>query len=69
MLPIMLVSVFITVLFAIYGIYLAFFERRHAVKERLLQTRQASVAGSVEDIVGEKGNSLSIWLKKVNTDL
>ena len=70
MLPIMLVSIFITVLFAIYGIYLAFFEHRHSVKERLSQTRQAAMTGSVEgNIVDEKGNSLSVWLKKLNKDV
>ena len=69
MLPIMLMSIFITVLFAIYGIYLAFFEHRHSVKERLSQTRQAAVTGSVDAIVDEKGNSLSAWLKKLNKDV
>lgn len=69
MLPIMLMSVFITVLFAIYGIYLVFFEHRHSVKERLSKTRQAAVTGSVDAIVDEKGNSLSTWLKKLNKDV
>lgn len=69
MLPIMLMSIFITVLLAIYGIYLVFFEHRHSVKERLSQTRQAAVTGSVDAIVDEKGNSLSAWLKKLNKDV
>lgn len=70
MLPIMLVSILITLNFAIYGIYLAFFEHRHSVKERLAQTRQAAMTGSVEaNIVDEKGNSLSLWLKKLNKDV
>ncbi|WP_319466507.1 type II secretion system F family protein [uncultured Trichococcus sp.] len=69
MLPIMLISIFITVLSAVYGIYLVFFEHRHSVKERLSQTRQADVAASNEDVQIEKGNKLSLWLKKFNKDM
>lgn len=69
MLPIMLISIFITVLCAIYGIYLAFFEHRDSVKERLSQTKQAAMRGSVDAIVDDKGNSLSTWVKKLNKDV
>lgn len=69
MLPIMLISIFITVLSAVYGIYLIFFEHRHSVKERLSQTRQADVAASNEDVQVEKGNKLSVWLNKFNKDM
>ena len=69
MLPIMLVSIFITVLLAIYGIYLVFFEHRHSVKERLSYTRQTTVIGSVDAIEDEKVKSLSSWSKKLNTDM
>ena len=69
MLPIMLVSIFTTVLLAIYGTYLAFFEHRYSVKERLSYTRQATVTGSLDAVEDEKGNSLSAWLKKLNKDV
>ncbi|MDB6353950.1 type II secretion system F family protein [Trichococcus sp. K1Tr] len=68
MLPIMLISVFITVLSAVYGIYLIFFEHRHSVKERLSQTRQADVTDSNEEVEAEKGNKLSGLLNKFNKD-
>lgn len=69
MLPIMLISIFITVLSGLYGFYLVFFERRHSVKERLIQTRQSGVVASNEEVEAEKGNKLSLWLKKFNKDL
>lgn len=69
MLPIMLISIFITVLSAFYGIYLVFFERRHSVKERLVQTRQSGVAASNEGPEAEKGNKFSVWLNKFNNDM
>ena len=69
MLPIMLISVFITVLSASYGIYLIFFEHRHSVKERLSQTRQADVLASNEEVQAQKSNKLSGWLNKFNKDM
>lgn len=66
MLPIMLISVFVTVLSVVYGIYLVFFEHRYSVKERLAQTKQADVTASIEDIQIEKGNRFSVWINNFN---
>jgi len=69
MLLIMLISIFITVLYAVYSIYLIFFEHRYSVKERLSQTRQADVTASIEEVQAEKRNKLSRWLNKFNKDM
>lgn len=69
MLPIMLISVFFTVLSAVYSIYLFFFEHRHSVKERLSQTRQDDVLASSEEDQVEKRNKLSGWFNKFNKDI
>ncbi len=69
MLPIMLISVFFTVLSAVYSIYLFFFEHKHSVKERLSQTRQDDVLASSEEDQVEKRNKLSGWFNKFNKDI
>ena len=69
MLSIMLISVFITVLSAGYGIFLIFFEHKYSVKERLAQTRKADVMASNEQVESEKGNKFSIWSNKFNKDM
>lgn len=69
MLPIMMISVFFTILSAVYSIYLFFFEHRNSVKERLSQTRQDDVLASSEEVQVEKRNKLSGWFNKFNKDM